>query len=115
MIEAHERNDHSAGTLAGYRQRLDVSWVMKDLKTFRNAPKMLHIDRIYNDYPELVCNLMDHIYRIDGTPKDGLVHRGFGRRGRGSAREPSARCVDHVEVDLAARVRANRRARGRAL
>ena len=30
---------------------------------------MLHIDRIYNEYPELVCSMMEHIYRIDGTPK----------------------------------------------
>jgi len=69
VIEAHERNDFSTKTLKRYKERLDLSWVMKDLKGFRNAPKMLHIDRIYNEYPELVCSMMEHIYRIDGTPK----------------------------------------------
>jgi electron transfer flavoprotein-quinone oxidoreductase len=69
VIEAHQRKDFSTKTLKRYKERLDLSWVMKDLKGFRNAPKMLHIDRIYNEYPELVCSMMEHIYRIDGTPK----------------------------------------------
>jgi electron transfer flavoprotein-quinone oxidoreductase len=69
VIEAHERNDFSLKTLNRYKERLDLSWVMKDLKAFRHAPKMLHIDRIYDTYPDLVCSMMEHIYRIDGTPK----------------------------------------------
>jgi electron transfer flavoprotein-quinone oxidoreductase len=69
VVEAHEENDFSRKTLKRYKDRLDLSWVMKDLKGFRNAPKMLHIDRIYNEYPELVCSMMEHVYRIDGTPK----------------------------------------------
>lgn len=68
-IEAHERGDFSRKALKRYKERLDLSWVMKDLKGFKGAPKMLHIDRIYNEYPELVCSMMEHIYRIDGTPK----------------------------------------------
>jgi electron transfer flavoprotein-quinone oxidoreductase len=69
VIEAHQQNNFSATILKRYKERLDLSWVMQDLKGFRNAPKMLHIDRIYNEYPDLVCSMMEHIYRIDGTPK----------------------------------------------
>jgi electron transfer flavoprotein-quinone oxidoreductase len=69
VVEAHQRKDFSRKTLKRYKERLDLSWVMQDLKGFRNAPTMLHIDRIYNEYPELVCSMMEHIYRIDGTPK----------------------------------------------
>jgi electron transfer flavoprotein-quinone oxidoreductase len=72
VIEAHQRKDFSAKTLKRYKERLDLSWVMKDLKGFRNAPKMLHINRIYNEYPELVCSMMEHLYRIDGTPKSSI-------------------------------------------
>jgi len=72
VIAAHELKDFSAKTLKQYKTRLDLSWVMKDLKGFRNAPKMLHINRIYNEYPELVCSMMEHIYRIDGTPKTSI-------------------------------------------
>jgi electron transfer flavoprotein-quinone oxidoreductase len=72
VVEAHEQNDFSLKTLKRYKERLDLSWVMQDLKGFRNAPGMLHIDRIYNEYPELVCSMMEHIYRIDGTPKTSI-------------------------------------------
>ena len=72
VVEAHQRNDFSKTILKRYKERLDLSWVMKDLKGFRNAPRMLHIDRIYNEYPELVCSMMEHIYRIDGTPKTSI-------------------------------------------
>ena len=72
VVEAHERNDFTTKTLDRYKERLNFSWVMKDLKGFRNAPRMLHIDRIYNEYPDLVCSMMEHIYRIDGTPKTSI-------------------------------------------
>jgi electron transfer flavoprotein-quinone oxidoreductase len=49
------------------------SYVLKDLKLYRNAPQMLHNNRIYNEYPELVCTLMEYIYRIDGAPKENLT------------------------------------------
>lgn len=72
VIDAHETKDFSVKTLKRYKERLNRSWVMQDLKGFRNAPHMLHIDRIYNEYPDLVCSMMEHIYRIDGTPKTSI-------------------------------------------
>ena len=78
VIEARAANDHSARTLAGYRRRLEESFVLQDLKNFRRAPKLLEIGRLYEDYPELICDFMDRMYRIDGKPKDGLVDMGLG-------------------------------------
>lgn len=72
VIEAHRQGDFSVRTLARYREQLDRSWVMQDLKRFRNAPAMLHIDRIYNEYPDLACGVMERIYRVDGTPKTSI-------------------------------------------
>jgi electron transfer flavoprotein-quinone oxidoreductase len=40
---------------------------------YRRTPHMLHNDRIYSQYPELVCGLMDEIYRIDGQPKESMT------------------------------------------
>jgi electron transfer flavoprotein-quinone oxidoreductase len=45
---------------------------MKDLKLCRRAPKMLHNDRIYKEYPELVCSVMEQLYRIEGMPKTNV-------------------------------------------
>lgn len=72
-IEAHQRRDFSKASLTTYRKLLEESYVLKDLKMYRRTPQMLHNDRIYSQYPELVCSLMDEIYRIDGTPKDTMT------------------------------------------
>jgi electron transfer flavoprotein-quinone oxidoreductase len=72
VIAAHQAGDFSRRGLDLYRRLMDDSYVMKDLKTYRKAPHMLHNDRIYNEYPELVCTLMDYIYRIEGAPKENL-------------------------------------------
>ena len=72
VIAAHQAGDFSRRGLDLYRRLMNDSYVMKDLKTYRKAPHMLHNDRIYNEYPELVCTLMDYIYRIEGAPKENL-------------------------------------------
>ncbi len=72
-LAAHERKDFSKKSLACYKRMLDDSYVMKDLKLYRRTPQMLHNDRIYTSYPEVLCGIMDDIYRIDGTPKDTMT------------------------------------------
>jgi electron transfer flavoprotein-quinone oxidoreductase len=72
-IEAHERKDFSKQSLSVYQRMLEESYVMQDLKLYRRTPHMLHNDRIYTAYPELLCSIMDEIYRIDGTRKDTMT------------------------------------------
>ncbi|HKI51055.1 MAG TPA: FAD-dependent oxidoreductase [Geothermobacteraceae bacterium] len=72
-IEAHRQRDFSKSALKTYRTLLEESYVLKDLKMYRRTPNMLHNDRIYTQYPELVCGLMDEIYRIDGQPKETMT------------------------------------------
>ncbi|WP_305043551.1 FAD-dependent oxidoreductase [Geoalkalibacter sp.] len=72
-IEAHQRKDFSKQSLACYQRMLENSYVMQDLKLYRRTPHMLHNDRIYTQYPELLCGIMDEIYRIDGTPKETMT------------------------------------------
>ena len=72
-IEAHRQRDFSKAGLKTYRTLLEESYVLKDLKMYRRTPHMLHNDRIYSQYPELVCGLMDEIYRIDGQPKETMT------------------------------------------
>jgi electron transfer flavoprotein-quinone oxidoreductase len=71
-IEAHQNNDFSKSGLAVYRKMLEESFVLKDLKLYKRSPQMLHNDRIFSQYPELICSIMDEIYRIDGTPKASM-------------------------------------------
>jgi electron transfer flavoprotein-quinone oxidoreductase len=69
---AHRAGDFSRKGLEEYRRLMNDSYVIKDLKLYRKAPHMLHNDRIYNEYPEMVCSLMEQIYRIDGAPKENM-------------------------------------------
>ena len=73
VIEARAARDWSARGLAGYRRRLEESFVLQDLRNFRRAPRLLEIDRLYEAYPEMICDFMDRMYRIDGQPKEGLI------------------------------------------
>ncbi|HJV35238.1 FAD-dependent oxidoreductase [Geomonas sp.] len=72
VIEAHKNGDFSGKGLSLYKKMLDESYVMKDLKTYRRAPHMLHNDRIYKEYPELMCSMMEYLYKINGTPKENI-------------------------------------------
>jgi electron transfer flavoprotein-quinone oxidoreductase len=71
-IEAAGARDYSARFLSRYRRKLEESFVLRDLKLYRHSPKMMHIDRLYQAYPEVLCGLMERLHRIDGTPKQSL-------------------------------------------
>ncbi|HXV21404.1 MAG TPA: FAD-dependent oxidoreductase [Desulfuromonadales bacterium] len=72
VIAAQQAGDFSRKGLEEYRRLMNDSYVIKDLKLYRKAPHMLHNDRIYNEYPELITSVMEQIYSIDGAPKESL-------------------------------------------
>ena len=49
--EALAAADVSEARLALYAKRLKRSFVLRDLKTFRNAIGFMHRDRLFTDYP----------------------------------------------------------------
>jgi electron transfer flavoprotein-quinone oxidoreductase len=72
VIEAAGAQDYSARFLSRYCRKLEASFVLRDLKLYRHSPKMMHIDRLYQAYPEVLCRFMERLHRIDGTPKQSL-------------------------------------------
>jgi len=65
--------DTSAAGLAGYRQALEQSFVLKDHKKLRAAPHLILGDRMQHQYPEMVANVVERMFRIDNpAPKPGL-------------------------------------------
>ncbi len=72
IIEAKESGDFSASGLAGYRRRLEESFVLQDMETFRRAPAFQENPRIYGLYPELACGIARRIYKVDGKPKQKI-------------------------------------------
>jgi len=68
-IKAKQTGDFSARSLAHYRELLEQSFVLKDLKTFSKAPHFMEKPRIYTTYPELACNLAERLFTSDGKPR----------------------------------------------
>jgi electron transfer flavoprotein-quinone oxidoreductase len=69
IITAKKVGDFSKNTLSEYRKRLEQSFVLKDLETFRKAPRFLENPRLYSQYPELLCNAAARIFTNDGQPR----------------------------------------------
>lgn len=56
--------------LARYRKNLDDSFVLKDLKKYRNLPTVFHANPyFFNTYPELVNQAMHEMIKVDGIDK----------------------------------------------
>lgn len=78
VVEAHKSGDFSKQGLKHYKKMLEESAVLKDLKQARKAPAMLHNNRIYSEYPEMFCQFMEKIYKIDRLPKDSITKMFLG-------------------------------------
>lgn len=60
----------TAKTLSVYKAALDASFVMKDLKKYRNMPEVLHDSpQFFTTYPDLVTGAMKKIFTVDGVDK----------------------------------------------
>jgi electron transfer flavoprotein-quinone oxidoreductase len=66
---AKEKRDFSKNSLAYYKTLLEKSFVLKDLRAFRRAPRVLANPRIYGAYPALVCAVAEGIFKVDGSPR----------------------------------------------
>lgn len=69
VLKAKERNDFSAESLSFYEKFLADGFVLKDLKTFKQAASILENDRLYQTYPKLVCDFAERLLTNDGKPR----------------------------------------------
>lgn len=72
VLNAKEKGDYSAAGLGSYRTLLDESFVMKDLQLYKKLPGFLENPRIFNQYPQMVANIMSDIFTVDGHPSEPL-------------------------------------------
>jgi electron transfer flavoprotein-quinone oxidoreductase len=67
---ALDAGDTSADGLGSYVDRLERSFVMTDHRRLRQAPHLVMSDRMQQSYPQLVCNTVERLFRVDNpTPK----------------------------------------------
>jgi len=65
------REPMTKANLALYKKLLDDSFVMKDLKKYKDMPALLHTQskNFFMTYPNLMSAAMENFLRVDGTPK----------------------------------------------
>ena len=62
--------DYTAANLKRYRSALEQSFVMKDLKKYRDVPEILHGNRQFlTTYPELLTRAAHTMLKVDGVDK----------------------------------------------
>jgi electron transfer flavoprotein-quinone oxidoreductase len=72
-IEALNANNYSARALSAYKKKLAESFVLKNMRTFKNATGMMHLDRLYQKYPQVLAGVMEELYRADSAPRSKLL------------------------------------------
>jgi electron transfer flavoprotein-quinone oxidoreductase len=72
-VEAIQAGDTSARALAGYRRRMDRSFVMANHRKLRGAHRLILGQRAQTVYPELACGIAQQVFTVtDPRPKAGL-------------------------------------------
>lgn len=77
-IEAINKKDFSANTLALYQKKLENSFVMKDLKTYKDVMDIVHhrAGSFLGYYPKKIASFFKMFTSVDSIPK-GKKHREF--------------------------------------
>lgn len=72
-VEALAAGDTSALGLAGYERRLSDTFVLRDHRKLRKAPRLVLSDRVQHLYPHLAAGTVEAMFRVDNPhPKPGL-------------------------------------------
>ena len=67
-VKAKEKNDFNKVTLKGYRDALEDSYVMKDLRGFQDAVHFLHQPAMFSKVPNIACDFGRQFFTIDNKP-----------------------------------------------
>jgi electron transfer flavoprotein-quinone oxidoreductase len=72
-VEAIKAYSCNASGLAGYRKRLENTFVLQDHKKLKHAPHLVLSDRVQHLYPQMVANLVERMFTVDNPkPKPGI-------------------------------------------
>lgn len=72
ILEARKKQDFSKSTLSLYQKMLEESFVLKDFRTFKNAPHVLDNPRFFTFYPEFMGEMVKQLFTIGDGPKEKL-------------------------------------------
>jgi electron transfer flavoprotein-quinone oxidoreductase len=69
VLQAKKIGDFSSATLKTYQEKLGECFVLKDMQAFQGAVQFLHNPMMFKAYPQLVNQIMQKLFLIDGQPK----------------------------------------------
>lgn len=70
VLQAKEKGDFSAQNLSVYQKLLEDSFVMKDLKKYKNATHYMETHReLFTLYPEMITDAAYEMMSVDSVPK----------------------------------------------
>ena len=72
VLKAKESGNFSAGTLGVYKELLEESFVLCDVRNFQETPAVIANPRFFSHYPELIGNLMKDIYTVPAGLKEKI-------------------------------------------
>jgi len=73
IIELHGKKDFSAQNLALYKEKLENSFIFKDLKNCKNFISFLHSHKnIISDYPALANEILVDYFSVSEKPKNRI-------------------------------------------
>ncbi len=77
--EAKEKGDFSARALASYREKLEGSFVLKDLRRFGEVADFIHSHpELISTYPETFMEMIEHYFSVSEDPKEENITRMIG-------------------------------------
>ncbi len=77
IVEAFENGNFSRKTLSAYEKKLQKSFIMKDLKTYRNLMGIAHERKkaFMGYYLKKINSFFEMFTSVDGTPKKENYHK----------------------------------------
>jgi electron transfer flavoprotein-quinone oxidoreductase len=70
ILRAKERGDYSENSLSYYKHLLERSYILKDMKKYRNLKKYLETHKeIFTVYPSMLSEAVREFFLVDSIPK----------------------------------------------
>jgi len=69
IVKAHEEGKRDEMALSYYKELLNESIIMENLKEFSKLPSFLENERLYDVYPQIICETLSAIYTTDERAK----------------------------------------------
>lgn len=82
VLAAKAKADFSKVTLATYKNLLEDSFVLKDLKQYHKFPEFMENHRLFSQYPQLAVDVLKDMYVIDGKQSKPLLKKVLSRTQR---------------------------------